>query len=307
MNEKNPMSKESIAAKLVSIDWKNVGSVVAGVVALLYVLGLIVSNEYLNCISASNFALLRPQCIFTGTWTLALLFLGALPAIGGHMIAGRQPNKWRKWLFFPIGILCGWVLTVMGSWIVLKLLQTDTQVFWYNQPAGLPQPWHFLLSVKPMLYIATWYLVFPTIVWLSNPRAFVTFTSAPIRHLVILLVFLSVWATWGIASEIYPHVPKAMAGGKPQVVVLFLTEDGKKVWSELRDDQHPQTAAQANAPQGTAPPATGTGAVPVTPKVNLLYETSDQAFIQLNTDKPICDQPTIKLDRKLVGAIRTEK
>ena len=55
-------------------------------VAVLYVIGLLVSNEYLMYWGISDFSSFRPKCVLTGTWTVILLTGFLLPVIAPFLL-----------------------------------------------------------------------------------------------------------------------------------------------------------------------------------------------------------------------------
>src|SRR6266404_1790690 len=54
---------------------------IIALVALMYGLGLFVTNRHLLSLGISDFSALRPKYVLTGAWILPLLLLSSLPAI----------------------------------------------------------------------------------------------------------------------------------------------------------------------------------------------------------------------------------
>jgi hypothetical protein len=48
---------------------------------LLYGIGLLVTNTFLAKYGISDFSIVKPQCLFTGSWSLLLLLLVSLPSL----------------------------------------------------------------------------------------------------------------------------------------------------------------------------------------------------------------------------------
>src|SRR5580704_17406643 len=62
----------------------------------LYVIGLLVFNVFLAKYGITDFAALKPQCLFTGAWAVVLLMLAALPVIAFASIFAAQKLTRRK-------------------------------------------------------------------------------------------------------------------------------------------------------------------------------------------------------------------
>jgi hypothetical protein len=67
-------------------------------VAVLYAVGMMVTNEYLFTIGYSDFNLIRPKCIITGTWAILVVVL--LSRLTGLRTARLQASDWRKKLLW---------------------------------------------------------------------------------------------------------------------------------------------------------------------------------------------------------------
>ena len=59
----------------------------------LYGLGLLVTNIFLSKYGTSDFTLLKPHCVFTRTWTLALLLFAAGPGIAALIFLSDQERR----------------------------------------------------------------------------------------------------------------------------------------------------------------------------------------------------------------------
>src|ERR1700746_1902705 len=63
--------------------------------AVLYVVGMLVTNEYLFSLGFTDFNLIRPKSIITGTWAVLLMFACCGPAISLDRFKDEKIEKKR--------------------------------------------------------------------------------------------------------------------------------------------------------------------------------------------------------------------
>lgn len=288
------MSTEAVAAsrpiiqRLQGIDWTLLSKLTAISLATLYGLGLIVANEYLDSIWASDFSLVRPRCILTGVWTLIVLTIGAFPVLFPYWFLQKSKGI-KRIIGIPVGFAIGWLL----SWGGLMLVGLLVNARWEdNFPRGWPSPPAVPKGIAQIVGVYAFVLCMSWVV-----ASYRTFSP---RTVAILTVAASALATWPLAQEIYPAIPAAMGGGQPASVVLVLNKDSAPVWAYIC--QLPLVDKDSHLPLFDK--------AIQTPPVDLLYASDQQIVIRLNVcsdflgvGDPHAKGRIVALDRKSISAI----
>jgi hypothetical protein len=72
-------------------------------VAILYAVGMLVTNEYLFAFGLTDFNLIRPKCIITGTWAILLLLACSGPALSLDRFKNGKITAKRLWTELWVG------------------------------------------------------------------------------------------------------------------------------------------------------------------------------------------------------------
>jgi hypothetical protein len=244
----------------------------AVLVAMLYLLGLIISNESLAKLGLSDFSLIRIKCILTGIWSLCLILIGSIPTLFVNFYIteceGQTTGlKIPKALFYYIVIM---VVAVLIDATIVQLMSYG-QVQWpHNEELYRHHIWLFVPGAIKLVASLNWYM---PLLFLSPPKE---------RRLTSLSLgfwlFSILLATDVIAVFIYPFIGPQWGGGRAIRACLVLNEDGSKLWRQLNE-------------KGSFGPTFTT-----TEQVRLLYENDSTMAILDPSNK------LVVLDKKMVAA-----
>ena len=180
------------------------------VLAILYGLGLLVTNEYLITLGVSDFTSVRPKYIVTGAWVLVIVAATFIPILFPLLI--RESRVAEKIAAAFLGALVAWV----SVFFVLRVLgiQSELREMW--------KPLTLLLGVSSAIYFQTW--LFRKIIVIP--------AAISISAIVLLGCFGGITATFIVAKKIYPKVPEALGGGKPLSGRIILNKEAAEFWVE---------------------------------------------------------------------------
>jgi hypothetical protein len=197
--------------------------------AIAYGIGMLVSNQYLTGIGASDFASVRPKYVFTGLWTILLIVIAALPIV----LMLIDPDK-RTFRIFKNFIWTVLFITTADS-IVFVLLGANIGLY-----RALKNPEIFPVSTvnrflaKCALFdIFIWGVVFGSSFILRKYAIQESHrTKAVARYglIAMLPVFGLVYATHLVADDFYVRIPEAFGGGEPTAGVIILNDKGESFW-----------------------------------------------------------------------------
>lgn len=235
--------------------------------AALYAIGMLITNEYLFSIGFTDFNLIRPKSIITGTWAVLLMLACCGPALSLDRFKDGKITKKRlvKELF------AGYVVAVG-----LGLMFSPFLVSHWTRPVAkgfllLP----LSLASAPLLYFMIWLTLYRG----ARPEPSYTRLSATLAAMVISPVL----ATFVIAIFIYPEVHPALGGGRPQPAKLVLTNEGLGVWKQISG-------------------STLKGHDSVATDLDILYENESYIVVRLQNFNPDTGSVAI-VDKKVVVAI----
>lgn len=194
-----------------------------GLVALLYVTGVVTVNTYLYKLGVSNFDLLKPRFVFTGAIVIMSIvgtYLCVFQATKGlhaiinsfrNTISGTM-NHWTDHFTYCLLLIIGpfvWfsILTTWNSWALTKHNVWHSLSF-YALALLVGGPAHLAIAIcrgKPEKERE-----------MEDAKWFIALTAA-LFSVIVSASFITKFAT-----EIYPRVPEQFGGGRPQTVKILL-------------------------------------------------------------------------------------
>ena len=215
-----------------------------GLTAILYVVGLIVSNLYLITIGVTDFSLLKARCIFTGAWCVVLF---AACFLSGY-VGARTFHKY-------VWDVSSWRSRLAGLILVFSIELTFyfTLKELFSHLVGPDTGHHILWDF--------FYFCCPFGVGFGIMKMRKTASLTPFDAVYLLMLLAPI----GYCSVLYPHVHQEYGGGEPLKVTLVLSREGTEAWRSLK----PQVDGQ-----------TGTSLLE---RIELLYQNESIAVIRDKT------------------------
>jgi hypothetical protein len=236
-------------------------------VAALYTVGMMVTNEYLFTIGYSDFNLIRPKCIITGTWAILVMISCSGPALSLDRFKDGKITRKTLGIEFLAGYLVAVALGLIFSSVLVSHWSTRVFVGFLLVPVAL--------AIVPLLYFS----VVLTLYRDQQPK------PSYMRHIPVLAFMLisPLIATVLIAFFIYPQVHSVLGGGRPLPAKLVLNDEGVKVWKQLSG-------------------STLKGHDSVAADLDILYENESHIIVRLK--HPSADTGSIAiLDKKVILAV----
>jgi len=241
---------------LLSFDtFEKISKVFVVFVAVLYGLGLLVTNQYLLSLGVSDFSSLKPKYVITGAWTLALMVIDCLPALFVFgLFRSKSSILKRFWLRITIGLIGGIGFALLARAFLYYVIT----LYPYLSSASVLQTPNVLKGMVIGSSVLGFILLFRIVTTQQDRRSFWGMTSFVGLYGVLVL-------STAIGTSEYPRVPEAWGGGRPLHVSLVLNETGIKFWRV-------------------------TGAVPPdkdsmrTPEIEVLYQNDHEMLISAPCD-----------------------
>jgi hypothetical protein len=204
-----------------------IAKAIALLVGIFYAFGLIISNQYLLSIEASDFGTLQPKCAITGAWSVALVAIAVLPTlIGAHFWSWMNPIEAKGTRANIIAF--GGVLIGVGLGVLLSICCADAVISLLRIPAGsdiTPFTWELRLS-------ASMFLAIELVIW-----KFIRPLPINIRRWGILVLgAIGLYAIMAVSQDIgyiYQEVPPSLAGGRPTSATLIFNQSGVAFWQDI--------------------------------------------------------------------------
>jgi hypothetical protein len=191
------------------------------IAALIYALGIVISNQYVMSLHVSDFTALKPKYIITGTWALLMLVTAGLPVLmvfSSWTALSQQPSRdkhfWPK-LIVTAALGIGTSLTLNP--VILGVLGGDAD--------------QVNLSIFALLTLRTCLVGVIFVAAYEVRRVTIVFTPFIQLALLLFLPTYLLMATGKQIQLIYVHVPEAMGGGKSHIGELILNKEGGAFWS----------------------------------------------------------------------------
>jgi hypothetical protein len=216
---------ESAIKSALTWNWETILKLVSFVAVVLYGLGLFVANAYLTRFGITDFELLKPQCLFTGLWSMGYLICAGLPSLLAYLaVFGNSTMGPVKRIFLSIvsGVVGIFLATMAVFPLGLIILSSATKSFPFFGLA--PQGWGTLPGIVNVLMFVG--LISAYGVNVSKRQ------SASIMLVWFLLV--SVLASSEIGYDIYPTVSRQAGGGRPENADFLFSHEGESSLNAIR-------------------------------------------------------------------------
>jgi len=257
----------------------------------LYGIGLLVTNTFLSKYGTSDFTLLKPQCVFTGIWTLALLLFAAGPGIAVLIFLSDQERRVPARIlravlsFVPLCYVAGFATMAVFSLYLGEVGVVSTKPLLFDN--GVP-------GWRPLLILMS---VIPSFLLIARREPYGPLPVLLPQWLALILP-TTLLASFFIGSSTYETVRREVGGGSPAGASFYFASEGKDMLSYLRT---------LSAPYHDGDPT-------MTIEGNLLYSTSDHYLIRItycrtDPDKnqtnsvPTRRDQLVMVDRKLLQGV----
>jgi hypothetical protein len=183
----------------------------------LYVLGFLVSNQYLVLLGISDFSSLRPKFVLTGAWVFLLYLFSSLPGWVPLLYVYRfgRNRRINSWRIVGIAILC--IPLAVGLYLGLASMLMQSL-----------HPWALHWAITAFGWIS---MGFPWLILALYPDD-VKNKSGAIAFGVLICFTLLVFSH-GMAHDVYCQVPEAYGGGRAVEVKLYFNKNGSQFWKGL--------------------------------------------------------------------------
>jgi hypothetical protein len=232
---------------------------------LLYGLGLLVANAYLDRFGFSDFSILKPQCLFTGIWTFLMLLLASGPTL---IYISRTATRKQSVMTTARGLFFALLGALLVTWIAFALfllIAGPTRAIdglSILRFAAFPGWRGLLLTMNffPLLLLTTR----PPAEGPSpsNKESWKLWFSAWLGIAIPMAIFGSLL----IGYEMFGSVNTEMGGGRPYEVIFYFADEAKGVLTTIK--------------QGTGPDHDNDGDLQI--KGNLIYQGSDRYIMQID-------------------------
>jgi hypothetical protein len=232
MDKESPTDTPSVPRSLLANALEQTVKIASLIGIGLYVIGLLVFNVFLAKYGITDFAALKPQCLFTGAWALSLLILAALPVVVFDSIFATKTRTTF------IRILLGTGLAIATTYFVTVMIHVLFSIFiggpvyaesnyWALDP-GVPG-WRSLLLVMVTLGIGTSIVHRKTS---ERPTRWYLVTASSLITPSILGLLI-------IGHETCESVNPEVGGGKPLSATLYFGRDGQQLLNFMRANAAP--------------------------------------------------------------------
>jgi hypothetical protein len=248
---------------------------VAALTAVLYIVGLLVANEYLIKIGISDFSLLRPKCTLTGGWTVLLFIMCSMPILLPYLhFDYRRADGLKQWKLHLAFAVCGFLSATHMPKALFGVLRVEY--------ANLPH-------LGGLIF---WSCVYVALLVFCREFALGAGEQKGLQRAGILYVFFIAFLigimifTVDVADEVYPRIDEAFGGGKPVPARLVFNKDGLGFWKEV------------------APGALNSNDGVTSNEVLILHQTDHDFAISTTTkDKNGSKQQVVILNKSLVDGV----
>jgi len=201
---------------------KEIASTFAGIAAIAYALGFLITNVYLNMVyGIYDFALIKARYISTGFTFLLLCFMAAVWAFLLLQIANTETkslgSRFKKWSF----VFFVWLLTSSFSSLSLKTLLVIVEGFRWQAMYELPVTFWFWWAI-PYFALHIWFLRRGGLKRSGVP---IPVSSGVFTGLVVLA------AIYG--RFYYPLLPFSLGGGMPISIQMVADEERVQMVQQL--------------------------------------------------------------------------
>lgn len=202
----------------------------------VYALGLLVTNTYLAKYATTDFALLKPECFFTGTWALVLLLLAGLPFFPLVWLFMRKESQGpltRRIIVGFFSLVAFSYFSSLLAWLLFLLIgspipESDDAFSFLKFDIGVPG-WRHLLALMTALQFFFFFS-------LSSSRARQAIRDNWRRVYIVVGVPLALAGALLIGREIYGNVNAEAGGGRPYKAFFYFSPEGADVLKQIRQE-----------------------------------------------------------------------
>ena len=196
----SPESAESLAG-----NFESIGKLIAGLLAIFYVVGLIIFSLHYTSLHIRSIELFKVRYIFVGFYYLLFLFLNLL-----------YPQLWLQSLWKKIGYLV--VLLVIIILLNYESIASLSAWIYFRRVA----PSHFLVELKELISTVLTLLAL-LLISISFSELFIKLARSANKAKpgAIFLVVIALFSNYSIFSRfLFPYIPEAMGGGQTPFVTM---------------------------------------------------------------------------------------
>jgi len=222
-------------------NWESILKLASLFAIVLYGLGLFVANAYLTRFGITDFDLLKPQCLFTGLWSVGYLVCAVLPSLlayltlFGNSTIGSLKRIFLSFIAVVVGIALGTgAVFVLGLVISSNGPQTAHSSFPFFGLA--PEGWGMLLGIVNVLMFVGMISIYG--VRISKRQAALL--------LMGLFFLVSVIGSSEIGYDIYPTVGRQAGGGRPENADFLFSHEGELTLNTIRQRTNSQSISTSN-------------------------------------------------------------
>ncbi len=236
-------------------------------VAVVYAIGMLTTNAYLYSLGFTDFNLIRPKCIITGTWAVLLMLACCGPALSLDRFKDGRITKKR----LAEELFAGYVVAMGLGLMFCSVLVSHWSASVAKGILLLP----LSLAIAPLLHFSFWLIFYrgvrPSPSYTRHTAALAAMVISPVVATVVLGIF------------IYPEVHPVFGGGRPQPAKLVLASEGIAAWKQISG-------------------STLKGHDSVATELEILYDNEAHIVVRLKNFSPETGSVAI-IDRKVVVAI----
>jgi hypothetical protein len=192
-------------------------------------MGLLVTNTFLAKFGASDFAILKPQCLFTGIWSFVLLLLAGLPTLSFIWVMADGKRSLKKVLAALLSFVFVGYLSTVASWVLFVLIAGPLP--YANEPFGF---WKLDVGFEGWRHLLLVMNILPLAIFGGYPRLASSSRKRWLQAYLGLVVPLALFGACLIGYEIFEDVNTEAGGGRPHNVTFYFSTEGKELLKTIR-------------------------------------------------------------------------
>lgn len=233
-DQDSPKAAQPSPLQTLSVNAESIAKVSSIVGICLYGLGLLVTNTFLAKLGASDFSILKPQCLFTGIWSCVLLFLAGFPTLSFIWVMADGKRTLKKLLSAVFSCVVAAYLSTIASWVLFLIIAGPLP--YTNEPFGF---WKLDVGFEGWRHLLLLMNILPLAMFVSFPRLRNVSDASSSRKIWLqaylgLVVPLVLFGACLIGYEIFEDVNTEAGGGRPHNVTFYFSTEGKELLKTIR-------------------------------------------------------------------------